>query len=146
MDTPTLYLTLKTLHIISFTAWMAGMFYLPRLYVYHCQTQVGSEADRMLQTMERKLLRFIMNPAMILTWGFGLWLAVVSDAFTSGGWLHAKMGAVLLMSGVHGLLAVHRTQFATGHNTKSERYYRILNEAPTILLIMIVYLVVFKPF
>jgi protoporphyrinogen IX oxidase len=146
MDIPNLYLTLKTLHIISFTAWMAGMFYLPRLYVYHCKAVRGGEADIMLQTMERKLLRYIMNPAMILTWGFGLWLAMVTEAFTSGGWFHAKMLCVMLMSGTHGLLAVHRSQFIRGDNTKSERYYRILNEAPTILLIAIVWLVVFKPF
>jgi protoporphyrinogen IX oxidase len=145
MDTATLYLTLKTLHIISFTAWMAGMFYLPRLYVYHCQAVKGGEADTMLQTMERKLLRFIMNPAMIATWILGLWLAMVTEAFTSGAWFHAKMLCVMLMSGTHGLLAVHRTGFVRGDNVKSERYYRWLNEAPTVLLILIVGLVVFKP-
>jgi protoporphyrinogen IX oxidase len=146
MDTTTLYYTVKTLHIISFVAWMAGMFYLPRLYVYHASAVKGGEADAMLQTMERKLLRFIMNPAMIATWVFGLWLAVITQAFTAGGWFHAKMFAVMLMSGVHGLLAVHRGGFARGDNAKSERYYRWLNEAPTVLLIVIVWLVVFKPF
>lgn len=146
MDQTTLYYTLKTLHLISLIAWMAGMFYLPRLYVYHTGAVKGGEADRMLQVMERKLLRFIMNPAMIATWVFGIWLGVVTGAFTGGGWLHAKMGAVMLMSGVHGLLAVHRGSFARGDNTKSERYFRLLNEAPTVLLIAIVWLVVFKPF
>jgi putative membrane protein len=95
--------------------------------------------------MEQKLLRVIMNPAMIATWGFGLWLAVYTDAFTQG-WLHAKITLVLLMSGVHGMLAAHRKRFARGENTKSERYFRLLNEAPTVLLIGIVYLAVFKPF
>jgi protoporphyrinogen IX oxidase len=146
MDTTTVYYTVKTLHIISFVAWMAGMFYLPRLYVYHASAIKGGEADGMLQVMERKLLRYIMNPAMIATWVFGLWLAVITQAFTSGGWFHAKMAAVMLMSGVHGLLAVHRSQFVRGDNTKSARYFRWLNEAPTVLLVVIVWLVVFKPF
>jgi protoporphyrinogen IX oxidase len=146
MDSITLYNTVKALHIISFVSWMAGMFYLPRLYVYHTGATKGGEADLMLQVMERKLLRFIINPAMIATWGFGLWLAVITQAFTSGGWFHAKMAAVMLMSGVHMLLAVHRGAFARGDNTKSERYFRLLNEAPTLLLIVIVWLVVFKPF
>jgi putative membrane protein len=145
MDDVTLYNTLKTLHIIAFVAWMAGMFYLPRLFVYHCQATRGGEADLMLQVMERKLLRFIMTPAMIATWICGLWLAVAYD-FAAQGWFHAKMGAVLLMSGVHGWLAVHRGRFARGTNTCSERFFRWLNEAPTVLLIVIVYLVIFKPF
>ena len=145
MDDTTLYYTLKTIHIISFTAWMAGMFYLPRLYVYHCQTQAGSEADQLFQTMEMKLLRYIMTPAMILTWIAGLWLASVVGAYTSG-WLAAKMVCVLAMSGAHGLFAVHRKQFVAAQNTKSERYYRLINEIPTVLLILIVALVVVKPF
>lgn len=145
MDNVTFYHTLKTLHIIAFVAWMAGMFYLPRLFVYHCQAVKGGEADAMLQVMERKLLRFIMNPAMIATWGFGLWLALAYDFFTQG-WFHAKMTCVLLMSGVHGWLAVHRSRFARGTNTCSERFFRLLNEAPTLLLIAITYLVIFKPF
>ncbi len=145
MDNIFLYNLLKTIHIIAFVAWMAGMFYLPRLYVYHAEAIKGGEADLMLQTMERKLLRFIMNPAMILTWVFGLWLAISTGAHQMG-WFHAKMGLVMLMSGVHGLLAVHRGQFARGENTRSHRYFRLLNEAPTLLLIGIVYLVIFKPF
>ncbi len=146
MDQTSLYDTVKTLHLLSLIAWMAGMFYLPRLYVYHADAVRGGEADAMLQVMERKLLRYIMNPAMIATWVFGIWLGVITGAFTAGGWLHAKIFTVLLMSGIHGMLAVHRKAFATGNNTKPARYYRLLNEAPTVLLVVIVYLVVFKPF
>ncbi len=145
MDNVFLYNFLRTAHIVSFVAWMAGMFYLPRLYVYHVGAIKGGEADLMLQTMERKLLRYIMNPAMILTWVFGVWLALVIEAHQAG-WFHAKFSLVLIMSGVHGLLAVHRGRFVRGENKHSERYFRLLNEAPTILLIGIVYLVIFKPF
>lgn len=145
MDATTTYYTLRVLHIISFVAWMAGMFYLPRLYVYHTRVSKGSEAAELFETMEQKLLRVIMNPAMIATWAFGIWLAVHTGAFTQG-WLHAKIMLVILMSGVHGMLAGHRKRFAAGTNQKPERYFRLLNEAPTILLIGIVFLAVFKPF
>ncbi len=145
MDTVTLYMALKTAHIIAFVSWMAGMFYLPRLFVYHSRVAHGSEASELFTVMERKLLRIIMNPAMILTWIFGIWLAVTLDAFAYG-WLHAKMTLVLLMSGVHGWMAVHRKRFEAGTNTKSERYFRYLNEVPTVLLFIIVALAVFKPF
>ncbi len=144
MEYATLYHTLKSLHIIAFVAWMAGMFYLPRLYVYHCDATPDGEAHTMLMTMERKLLRIIMNPAMILTWGLGIWLALLTDAHTQG-WFHMKATLVLVMSGVHGMLAMHRTQFMRGTNTKSGRYYRILNEVPTLLLVGIVLLAIFKP-
>lgn len=146
MDDITLYYLLRTLHIISFVAWMAGMFYLPRLYVYHTKATKGGELDLTLQTMERRLLKAIMTPAMIATWVFGLWLASAYDFFSQGGWLGAKMLCVLLMSGCHGLFAVHRKAFLHGTNEKSESYFRIINEVPTILLIIIVSLAVFKPF
>ncbi|TAE82360.1 MAG: protoporphyrinogen oxidase HemJ [Alphaproteobacteria bacterium] len=145
MDQETLYATLKTLHIIALISWMAGLLYLPRLYVYHAGVAVGSESDAMLQVMERKLLRFIMNPAMIATWVFGLWLAIAFDFFAFG-WMHTKMTLVLLMSGIHGMLAMHRKQFASGNNQRSARYFRWLNEAPTVLMIIIVVLVIYKPF
>lgn len=145
MDIATLYPIVKSVHIIAFVAWMAGMFYLPRLFVYHCGVAHGSEADGLFQTMERKLLRYIMTPAMIITWAAGLWLAGMLDAFTYG-WFHAKMLCVILMSGAHGLFSVHRKQFASGNNVKTDRYYRWINEIPTILLIAIIVLVVVKPF
>jgi putative membrane protein len=139
------YEIIKSLHIISVVAWMAGMLYLPRLFVYHTQVQSGSEASELFKVMERRLLRFIINPAMILTWIFGIWLAVELDAWTQG-WLHTKLTLVLLLSAVHGMLAGHMKQFAADRNTKSKRYYKLLNEAPTVLLIVIVFLVVLKPF
>jgi len=140
------YLWLKALHIISFTAWMAGMFYLPRLYVYHVQAVKGSDSDKMLQTMERRLLRFIMNPAMILTFIFGVSLIVTAPEMMKQGWLHAKIMLVLGMAGVHGFLAKTRKNFERGENTRSERFYRLINEVPTFLLILIVILVILKPF
>jgi len=144
------YLWLKTLHIISLIAWMAGMLYLPRLFVYHTQVAPGSEASEMLKVMERRLLRFIINPAMIATWIFGLALAFKLDLFNpnngNGGWFHAKLGLVVLMQVSHAVMARCRRQFAEDKNTHSARFYRILNEVPTVLLIGIVVLVVFKPF
>ena len=142
------YLWLKVLHILSFTAWMAGLFYLPRLYVYHCMAEKGGELDRTLQVMELKLLRYIMNPAMISTFVFGIWLIVETGygAPGMGGWLHAKLGAVLLLSAFHGMCAKWRKNFAAGANTRSGKFYRWANEVPTVLLIVIVILAVLKPF
>lgn len=140
------YLVLKALHIISFTAWMAGMFYLPRLYVYHTQAVPGGESDKMLQIMERKLLRLIINPAMVATFVFGIWLIMTTPDLLKMGWLHAKFTALFLMTAFHGFLAKARKDFANGRNTHSEKFYRMINEIPTILLIIIVGLAVIKPF
>ena len=142
MDT---YLLVKALHLISIVAWFAGLFYLPRLYVYHCQAQ-GDEAKAMLATMERKLLRYIMNPAMIATWGFGITLILLNPAWMQGGWLHAKLTLVVLLSIYHMSLARYRRQLAQGTCTKSERFFRIYNEVPTVVLIAVVLLAVLKPF
>ncbi|MBN9543753.1 MAG: protoporphyrinogen oxidase HemJ [Alphaproteobacteria bacterium] len=140
------YLLIKALHIISFTAWMAGMFYLPRLYVYHTKYQSGSETDQLFQTMERKLLRVIMNPAMIATFIFGIMLMYILGLESLGGWFHAKVTLVLIMAGCHGMLAKYRKDFEKGVNKKSEKFFRMLNEVPTVLMILIVMLVVLKPF
>jgi putative membrane protein len=142
------YLIAKALHVISFISWMAGMLYLPRLYVYHADVPVGSERDKMLQVMERKLLRYIVNPAMIATFAFGIWLIMIlgMDVLKSSGWLHAKFTLLFLMTAVHGMLAGARKKFARGENTRSAKYYRWLNEAPTVLMIAIVFLAVMKPF
>ncbi len=140
-----LYLLAKALHIISFTAWMAGMFYLPRLFVYHAGAQIGSELSETLKVMERRLLRIIINPAMILTFGFGIWLMVMTQAWT-GGWFHAKVTLLLLMTAFHGFCARWRKQFARDANTHSAKFYRRINEIPTLLLIGIVFLAVMKPF
>lgn len=140
-----MYEILKSLHIISVIAWMAGMLYLPRLFVYHAQAQVGSEMSETFKVMEKRLLRYIINPAMGATWIFGLWLAIEMDAFQQG-WLHTKLLLVLMLSGLHGVLSKRRREFEQDRNTKPARYYKILNEMPTILLIGIVFLVVMKPF
>lgn len=142
------YLLFKAIHIIAVISWMAGLLYLPRLYVYHTSAIKGGEASEMLKVMERKLLRYIMNPAMIITFLLGI-LLVAETGYGmpgNGGWLHAKILLVLGMGGVHGLLAKHRREFAEDRNTKSARYYRILNEVPTVLMIGIVILAVLKPF
>lgn len=140
------YLWFKSIHIISVIAWMAGMFYLPRLYVYHCRAKVGSEMDKTFQIMEQKLLRIIMNPAMILTYIFGFLNAHIYGFVALGLWFYIKMFAVLCMTIFHAMLSIWRKDFLLGQNKHSERFYRIVNEIPTILLIISVFMVVIKPF
>ncbi len=142
------YLWVKALHIISIIAWMAGMLYLPRLYVYHASLAVGSEASELFKTMERRLLRYIINPAMIATWVFGIWLVTIVGfhSIMAEGWFHAKLTLLVLMQITHALLARYRRNFANDRNTKSAKFYRILNEVPTVLMIGIVILAVVKPF
>jgi putative membrane protein len=139
-----LYPIIKSLHIIFVIAWMCGMLYLPRLFVYHSKAQKGGELDKTLQIMERKLLRIIINPAMILSFIFGFWL--IHFIGFSGGWLHLKITLVLILAGFHGFLSRWRKDFAAGQNKHSEKFYRIINEVPTLLMIAIVFLVVLKPF
>ena len=140
-----LYLWLKALHIISLIAWMAALLYLPRLFVYHTGVAAGSEASETFKVMERRLLKAIMTPAMIATWIFGLWLAYEGHLFTAP-WLHAKIALVVVLSGIHGMMAKWVREFAQDRNTRSTRFYRIANEGPTILMVLIVLLVVLKPF
>src|SRR5262249_17163609 len=121
------------------------MLYLPRLFVYHCSAPVGSVQSETFKVMERRLLRGIINPAMIATWVFGLWLVWQGDLLREG-WLHAKLALVIVMSGVHGMLSRYRRDFAADQNRHSEKFYRIINEVPTLLMIGIVLLVVIKPF
>lgn len=138
------YLVIKALHVISVIAWMAGLFYLPRLYVYHAeQVQAGSRTDGMFQVMERRLLRAIMNPAMIATWIFGLMLVATPGVIDwSQIWPWTKAASVLLMTGFHGWLAARRRDFAEGRNTRSGRSYRMMNEVPTVLMVVIVFAVI----
>jgi len=135
----------KAAHIIAVIAWMAGMLYLPRLFVYHCEAEAGSKQSETFKVMERRLLKAIINPAMIATWILGLYLAW-SGGWLMSGWFHAKLLLVLAMSGVHGVLAGRVRDFALDRNTRSQKFYRIINEVPTILVILIVILVVVKPF
>lgn len=139
------YLWLKWIHIAAVISWMAGMFYLPRLFVYHVGATPGSEMDETFKVMERRLLKVIVNPAMIATWLAGLALALTPQAGAAG-WLHAKIFLVLILSGVHGALSKYQREFAAGTNKRPAKFYRMINEAPTVLMLLIVALVVFKPF
>lgn len=143
----TAFLWIKALHIISVIAWMAGLLYLPRLFVYHTAAEPGSELSETLKVMERRLLRFIMNPAMAASWLFGgfLLLTYNQDMLISG-WLHAKLGFVVLLTGVHMAMGRWRREFAEDRNIRSRKFYRIANEAPTVLMIGIVVFVVVQPF
>ncbi len=138
-------LWLKSLHVIAVIAWFAGLFYLPRLYVYHAAAASGSELSLTLKVMERRLLRYIMNPAMIVVWVTGPWLAWWGDVYLEG-WFLAKFALVLALTWFHHDVARWRKAFAEDRNTRSERFYRIANEVPTVLLIGIVILVIVKPF
>ena len=142
---PSLYPWIKAFHVIAVIAWMAGMLYLPRLFVYHCAAEKGSVQSETFKVMERRLLRAIINPAMIATWVLGLILAFMGHWFDSG-WLQAKLGLVVLLSALHGLLARWVKAFGADANQHSQRFYRIINEIPTLLMIGIVILVVVKPF
>jgi putative membrane protein len=142
----TYYLWIKSLHIISVIAWMAGMLYLPRLYVYHCDATPGSDKSETFKIMERRLLRAIINPAMIASFVFGIMLLMTPGLVDwSDWWVHAKIFLVLTMTGLHGLFSRWRRDFEADRNTRSARIYRIANEGPTLLMIAIVILVVVKP-
>jgi len=138
-------LWIKALHLIAVISWMAGLLYLPRLFVYHADAERGSKASETFKVMERRLLKGIMNPAMIVTWATGLYIAYAFGFFRAG-WLHAKIALVLILSGFHGYLVGRVRAFADDRNDKSSRFYRIVNEFPTLLMIGIVVLVVVKPF
>ncbi|GLI20786.1 putative membrane protein [Xanthobacter flavus] len=140
-----LYEWIKALHVIAVIAWMAGMLYLPRLMVYHCAAEVGSVQSETFKVMERRLLKAIINPAMIVTWLAGLWL-VYEGGWYKAGWFHAKFALVLAMSAMHGFLVRWVREFAEDRNKRPARFYRIANEVPTLLMIGIVILVVVKPF
>ncbi len=139
------YLWVKALHIIAVIAWMAGMLYLPRLYVYHCMAEAGSTQSETFKVMERRLLRAIINPAMILAWVLGLALVTSLDAWSEP-WMHAKLAAAIGLSTIHGFFSRWRRDFDNDDNRHSARFYRYLNEVPTLLMIAIVLLVVLKPF
>lgn len=145
LESAAAYPWVKALHVIAVISWMAGMLYLPRLFVYHAAAEPGSVQSETFKVMERRLLRAIINPAMTVAWAAGLWLAWHGFAF-QGGWLHAKIAAVLVLSGVHGYLAGAVRRFAADANRRPARHWRMVNEVPTLLMIAIVILVVVKPF
>ena len=139
------YRWILALHIVAVISWMAGMLYLPRLFVYHCGAERGSRQSETFKVMERRLLRQIINPAMIMTWGAGVWM-IWAGGLIHAGWLQAKLFLVLLLSGFHGMLAAYVRDFAADRNRHSEVFYRIFNEVPTILMVLIVVLAIVKPF
>jgi putative membrane protein len=139
------FLWVEALHIVAVVAWMAGMFYLPRLFVYHADVPDDSDTARIFVVMERRLMRIIMLPALVVTWASGLTLAV-SGGLLGQGWLHGKLALVIVMTALHGYFGLLRKDFANQANRRSATFYRVVNELPTLLLIGIVILVVLKPF
>lgn len=139
------YLWVQAVHIIAVIAWMAGMLYLPRLYVYHAVATPGGEHAETLKVMERRLLRAIMNPAMLVSWILGLMLVAHLGGWGDG-WFHAKLLLVVMMTVIHHAFARWRKDFAVDANRYSQKFYRLMNEVPTVLMISIVILVVVKPF
>lgn len=140
-----MYLWVKALHIVAMISWMAAMLYLPRLMVYHCSAAKGSIQSETFKLMERRLLRLIATPAMIVAWLAGLWLLYESGAWRSG-WMQGKLLLVIALSGMHGVLGKWVKDFAADRNTRPEKFYRLANEVPTLLMIGIVILAVVKPF
>ncbi len=141
-----MYEWIKALHVIAVISWMAGMLYLPRLFVYHCEAEAGSKQSEIFKVMERRLLKAIINPAMIVTWLAGLYLAWSGRWLFTSWWIYGKLFLVLVLSGVHGLFVRWVRDFAADQNQHSQKFYRLINEVPTVLMIGIVILVVVKPF
>ena len=141
-----MYLLFKSLHIISFVSWMAGLLYLPRLFAYHCEEKYNSKTYKKFCLMEKRLLKFIMTPAMVATWIFGVSLYVINiDALAFSSWFIIKFFLVIVLSAFQGYLSVCRKNFISNSNKHSSKFYRSINEVPTVILILIVLLVVFKP-
>lgn len=140
-----LYFWIKALHIMAVISWMATLLYLPRLFVYHCGAPVGSQQSETFKLMEKRLLRQIANPAMAVTWLAGLYLVWEGGWYTQG-WMHAKFALVIALSAFHGMQAKWMREFATDQRVRTERFFRMVNEVPALLMIGIVILVVVKPF
>ena len=152
-----MYEWVKALHVISVISWMAGLLYLPRLFVYHCEAPAGSAQSETFKVMERRLMKAIMTPAMVASWIFGLWIIIGFIGWSSslnifkvganaGGWLHLKLAAVLGLSAFHGLCVTWLKAFAEDRNDKPARFFRFMNEVPTLIMIAVVVLVIVKPF
>ena len=139
------YLWLKAVHVLAIISWMVGLLYLPRLFVYHVEAGSGSAQAATFQVMERRLMKGIMLPAIVVVWVTGIWL-MIQGGWVKAGWLHWKILLVLALSGLHGYLSVERKKLAAGTSRRSSRDWRILNEVPTLLLIGIIVLVIVKPF
>lgn len=144
LDPSGFYLWAKAVHVVAIISWMAGMLYLPRLFINHLEAPPGSQMDETFKGMERRLMRIIMNPAMMIAWVLGLWLAWDGGHLTEG-WFHVKLLAVIVLSAVHGWFAGATRKFAEGRNTLTARQWRMANEIPTVLMILIVAMVIVKP-
>jgi putative membrane protein len=140
-----MYEWLKALHVVAIISWMAALLYLPRLFIYHCTAEAGSVQSETFKVMERRLLKAIMTPAMFVSWATGLYLAW-SGGWLVAGWFHVKLAAVAAMSAAHGFLAVEVRNFAADSNHRSARFFRVVNEVPTLLMLVIVTMVIVKPF
>ena len=138
-----IYLFIKAIHIIAFTAWMAGMFYLPRIFVYHSEKKLDINTHKKFLIMEKKLIKIIMTPAMLVTWLLGFALVLINNNIES--WIWVKIFFVILMSGCHGFFVKCHKNFTNKKNKYDEKFFRLINELPTFLLVVIVFLVVFKP-
>ena len=139
------YDVIKALHLISVMSWMAGLLYLPRLFVYHAETTVGSVRAETFKVMERRLLKAIMNPAMIASFVFGIWMIVLAPGLLYEPWMHVKILCVLLMAGCHGVFSKMRRRLENDEPPRPPRAYRIWNEVPTVLMVIIVFMAVVKP-
>ena len=139
------YEIVKALHLIAVMSWMAGLLYLPRLYVYHAETTIGSDRAEAFKVMERRLLKAIMNPAMIVSFVFGIWMLFLSPGLLSEPWMHVKIVCVLAMAGCHGVFSKMRKQLENDMQPRPAKVYRIWNEVPTGLMILIVFTAVVKP-
>ncbi len=146
MDLGEWYFWLKALHVISIIAWMAALLYLPRLFVYHTGVAAGSETSELFKVMERRLYKAIMTPAMVSSWLFGLLIIAAMPQFLSDGWLHAKLLFVVLLTAVHFMMRSWLRAFAADANRRPEKFFRAMNEVPTLLMIGIVIFVIVKPF
>ena len=140
------YLWIKSLHLIMVIAWMAGMMYLPRLFVYQHQSEKGGEAERYFIQMQRRLLKGIINPSMILVWILGILMLIANPAIFSQSWFHVKLTLVVVISAIHGFYASSRRKFEKGERPRTEKFWRIMNEVPFLAMIVIVIMVIVKPF
>ncbi len=141
-----IYLWIKAVHLIMVIALMAAMMYLPRLFIYHHQAEKGGEAERHFITMERRLLKGIANPALIAVWVLGILMLIANPSILSSAWFHVKLALVLGISGIHGFYAASQRKFAAGERPRTEKFWRLMNEAPFLMMVIIVILVIVKPF
>ena len=140
------YLLFKSLHLIAVISWMVGLLYLPRIFVYHAENNTEKSISDIFKIMERRLMFFIMTPAMILSWLFGIFLILINETLTSPSlWIQAKLFLVVILTVYHLFLGYHLKKFALDKNTKSAKFFRIINEIPTVLLILIIFIIIYKP-